>query len=69
MLKKLINTDYIKLQDAKTLEDILCFATLTAKQVKGILHLQDANDYFKDLGGDCTECKFNSHCLACIINE
>ena len=59
------------LDNADTLEEILCLATLIAV---GEIHpdskLSDSLNFFiEKTGSDCSECPFCEKCLAMIINQ
>jgi|GEM_PF-6101080 len=70
--RKTIDITFVsQLNGAKTIEDVLCLATLTAG---GILHPEStiffAKNYFEDnLKGDCENCKMVNVCLAMTINQ
>jgi len=58
-----------RLQMAHTLEEILCLATLIAKQkLPYNADLSDSENYFKSINEDCFECPFNNDCLGSILN-
>lgn len=70
MEKKTVRTDYPRINEAESIEEILCLSVLVAKGI-----LDDTNTtiesqaYYNGLKHGCQSCPFCNICLACIINE
>ena len=66
-----MNIIHGRISDAKTIEEILCLATLiTSGELSSEGALEDSEDYFiETLKSDCGSCKFCNICLATIINQ
>lgn len=67
---KMVNASYPQLKSARTLEDILCLATLTATNTLPYnATTADATERYEKFPNGCDDCCFVKVCLACAINE
>lgn len=68
---KTLTVTHPKIENAESIEDILCLATLIAngELLPNATLDQSQEFYVKETGEDCSICPFNLTCLACIINE
>lgn len=58
------------LSGARTIEDILCLATLVAnKAIPAGANVFDAQSHYDSIDESCENCQYHKSCLACIINE
>lgn len=61
---------YRVVNDAQSLEDVLCLSTLMAgKILLNSASLEESKHYYNTLLDGCNDCKLSQVCLACIINE
>jgi hypothetical protein len=59
-----------ELNKAESIEEIICLAVLIAKgKLKHNQTITDMVEYYATIKDDCSNCKYNNDCLACIINE
>jgi hypothetical protein len=58
-----------RIWNAKNIEDVLCLATLIAKEVlRPDATLEHAIKFYNGFQNGCNDCPFMETCLACIIN-
>ena len=70
MEKKTVRIDYPRINEAESIEDILCLAVLITKgNADDTSTIQDSRQWYKDQKEGCQSCPFCNICLACIINE
>jgi hypothetical protein len=64
-------TIYPVIKQAKTIEDVICLASLIAAGIfPPTADLEDKDNYFDQmLSGQCINCKLNKLCLANTINQ
>lgn len=65
-----VRTDYPRINEAETIEEILCFSTLIAKRVLDHTNTTaNSKAWYNRQKDGCSSCRYNNVCLACIINE
>ena len=68
---KTLTVSHPKIENAESIEDVLCLATLIANgELPPNASIKDSKDFFtNETKEDCDNCPFKLTCLACIINE
>lgn len=68
---KTIPVIHPKLENAESIEDVLCLSTLIANgELSPDARLHESRHFFvEEVKEDCGNCPFMLTCLACIINE
>ena len=68
---KSLTVSHPKIENAESIEDVLCLATLIANgELPPNASIKDSKDFFtNETKEDCDNCPFKLTCLACIINE
>jgi hypothetical protein len=66
-----LNQKNAMFKHATTLEDVLCFTVLTANEnYFEVYNVDDARKvWLNNFHGECEECPYTKHCMACFINE
>jgi hypothetical protein len=69
--RKTVRIEHFPLRGAREIEDILCLATLIAKETLPYnAKVENSKEYYEmDMHGDCGICPHVNICLASIINE